>query len=202
MDHLAQQESQKYQILWNSFPEYRKVSPADSLTQVFLDSFQNSIQKGDSVIDFGCGTGRSAPHLLKADLKIQMVDFCDNCLDVEIFLQSVGPNPALRFIQGCLWNLPQHLEVADWMICFDVIEHIPEEMVDASLKEMASRMKKGGLLSIALIDDGFGRAINQKLHLTVKSADWWKERVSRYFLLQEELTNPDDYLVLSIGTKE
>src|SRR5271170_2999541 len=105
MDRIAIREKKKYDALWNSFPDYREVSPADILTPAFLDFFKGLIKKGDHIVDFGCDTGHSAKFLLEVGLKVHLVDFCDNCLDPEIFLLSVGSNPRVSFYQECLWSL-------------------------------------------------------------------------------------------------
>ena len=199
MDSLAQREKEKYETLWSSFPEYREASAADLLTPAFLDFFKREVKKGDVVIDFGCGAGRSAPFLLKAGLKVQLVDFCDSCLDSEIFLQTIGPKSALRFFQECLWDLSSHVGPADWILCFDVLEHLPEEKVDAVLHNMASRMKKGGLISISTREDHHGSSIGERLHLTVKPASWWREKAARHFSILRELADDDECLVWALS---
>ncbi len=165
----------------------------------FSKFFKNKIEKGDSIIDFGCGTGRSATPLLKAGLKTHLVDFCEDCLDPDIFLQTVGSDPLVQFVQGCLWDLPTDLEAADWIISFDLLEHLPEEKVDASLKAMASRMKKGGLISLCMIEDEFGKDIGTSLHLTIKPSDWWRKKVSAHFSIAQELHNNEKNLVWAIS---
>ncbi|MBX7067165.1 MAG: class I SAM-dependent methyltransferase [Parachlamydiales bacterium] len=194
MDELATQELLKYERIWTTFPEYREEGPADYLTPVFLHYFP--IQKGESIIDFGCGSGRSALPLLKAGLKVHLVDICDSCLDPEIFLLQM--QGAIEFTKGCLWSLPKDLNPADWGICFDVLEHLPEEKIDVVLQTLSSRIKKGGLFSIFLKEDQFGQAVGEKLHLTVQPAEWWKEKIGRHFLIEETLLSDDSKIVLVV----
>lgn len=206
MDPVALKEKEKYDKLWNSFPDYRQNSAADLLTPVFIDFFKDQMQPGDSVIDFGCGTGRAATPLLKKNLKVSLIDFCENCLDSDIFLLTLDFGHSLRFTQACLWDLPSTLEKAEWMICLDVLEHIPEEKVDRTLMQMASHMKKGGLLSIALFDDHHGKDISETLHVCVKTRQWWQEKVARHFSITKEFFSfedlvicPKDYLVCAVA---
>lgn len=198
MDELALSERRKYETLWRFFPEYRNESPADYLTSLFLSTFPLSQKIGETIIDFGCGPGRSAKQLSDAGLKVILIDICENSLDPEVFLHTVGPNAKFTFLEGCLWNLPADLKPAEWMICFDVLEHLPEEKIDASLKEISSRMKKGGLFSIALCEDVFGIAIGKKLHLTIQPKTWWRNKIAQYFLISKELITDDTYLVVSV----
>lgn len=200
MDNLAQKERRKYETIWKLFPEYRTDSPSDSLVPVFLYSFCDLIQKGDTVLDFGCGPGRSALLLLKAGLNVHLVDITEEALDVDIFLQQV--RSSIRFTESCLWDLPSNLEVAQWILCLDVLEHIPEEKLESVLLGISSRMQKGGLLSIHLMEDQFGKVIGEKLHLTIQSADWWKEKISQFFCLSKELLNDGTVLVLQVTNRD
>jgi hypothetical protein len=128
------------------------------------------------------------------------VDFCESSLDPEIFLLTVEPNPNVHFFQECLWNLSEFVKPAEWMICFDVLEHIPEGKVDAVLKATSSRMQKGGFVSISLSEDTSGFAINEPLHLTVKPAAWWREKMHRYFSIFREFGD-NEHLVLALLKK-
>lgn len=197
MDDLAIIERRKYETLWKRFPEYRTDSPSDSLVPVFISSFYDQIQKGETVLDFGCGPGRSALLLLKAGLNVHLVDITEEALDAEIFLHRM--KSSIRFTESCLWDLPADLEPAQWILCMDVLEHIPEERLDSVLSQISSRMEKGGLLSIHLIEDQFGRTIGENLHLTIQSADWWKRKISQFFSLHAELLNDGTVLVLLVA---
>ena len=170
MDALARNEQHKYEKIWE-IPHYRGSSDY-WLPSLFLDHFKTQIYQGATLIDFGCGTGRSVPLLMQAGLQVNLLDIAENCLNPEIFLQTLGPNPPVHFFHECLWNLSPHIKPADWIISFDVLEHIPESKIDIVLKEMASHMKIGGLFTIALCKDNFGSWIGEPLHLTVKPATW------------------------------
>ena len=201
MDALAEKERQKYERLWGSFPEYGE-SYDTPLANILLKYFGSRVCEGDSIIDFGCGSGRTAVVWLAANLKVRLVDFCDNSLSPDIFLLSVGPNPKVSFYQECLWSLPDSLKPADWFSCFDVLEHIPESKVEVVLKAISIRMRKGGLMSIALREDVWGKEIGEKLHLTVRPYEWWKERVSRYFSIHPDLYRHTNAVGWAVTPKE
>lgn len=201
MDQIAFNEQRKYIALWKECSGYRNLSPADYLTPCFIAFFKKQLNKGEGVIDFGCGPGRSAVPLRAAGLRVHLIDFCDNCLDAEIFLQTVGPNPPISFFQECLWGLPNSIKPAEWIICFDVLEHIPEEKVDSVLEAIASRMQKGGLFSICLRHDLCGVIIGEVLHLTVKPAAWWRKKINRYFSISHEFDLAKEYLVVALSPK-
>lgn len=200
MDFLSLQEKEKYEKMWQ-IPEYRKASPADFLTPAFISFFKGRINPQDTAIDFGCGPGRSSLFLAEQKLNVTLVDISDNCLDVEPFLLSVQPNSGIRFLQESLWELSSKLAAADWILCFDVLEHIPEEKIDLVLQGMSERMKQGGAFSIDLAQDGFGKTIDDVLHLTVKPAKWWEEQIKRYFTITEQIVS-DSNLICFISRND
>lgn len=196
MDDLALKERRKYETIWKLCPEYRIDSPSDFLTPVFLSFFYEQIRKGETVLDFGCGPGRSALLLTQAGLNVHLVDITEEALDPEIFLHHM--RSSIRFTESCLWNLSSNIEPAQWILCLDVLEHIPEGKLESVLSGISSRMQKGGLLSICLVEDRLGRMIGEKLHCTIRSADWWKEKISSFFRLHKELLNNGTILVLLV----
>lgn len=198
-DDVYLKEKQKYTLVWSSIPEYREVSAADFLAPVFLSYFSTEIHPGQRIIDFGCGTGRSVIPFLARGLQVDLVDFANPCLDIEIFLLTVSKK--VLFWEECLWNLPSDLLSADWIVCFDVLEHLPEKKIRATLQGMAQKMKKGGLFSISLRKDCFGSKIGSDLHLTLRSKEWWHKQVSSHFSILEELVGGNECLVYAIRPK-
>ncbi len=196
VDKVYLSEKEKYTLLWSSIPEYREASAADLLAPAFLSYFHTQIQPGQRIIDFGCGTGRSTLPFLSKGLQVDLVDFAKPCLDPEIFLLTASRKAF--FWEACLWNLPEQLPSADWIVCFDVLEHLPEEKIGAALQGMAQKMKRGGLFSIDLRKDRFGSEIGDDLHLTLKPKEWWHKQVSASFHIIEELAREDGCLIYSL----
>lgn len=198
-DDTYLKEKQKYTRLWSSIPEYREASAADLLAPAFLSYFSPQLRPGQRIIDFGCGAGRSAIPFLSKGLQVDLLDFAEPCLDPEIFLLTASQKAL--FWEACLWDLPPDLPAADWIVCFDVLEHLPEEKIGASLKGMAQKMKRGGLFSIDLCTDRFGSEIGDTLHLTLKPKEWWRNQISASFSLLEELANGEGCLVYTLKPK-
>lgn len=198
-DKVYLREKQKYTLLWNSIPEYREGSAADLLAPVFLSYFSAKIQPGQRIIDFGCGTGRSALAFLPLGLQVDLVDFAEPCLDPEIFLFTASKKAL--FWEACLWDLPMDLPNADWIVCFDVLEHLPEKKIQAALQGMAQRMKRGGMFSIDLCKDRFGQEIGEILHLTLKPKEWWHKQISASFSIIEDLAGDDKCLIYALQAK-
>jgi SAM-dependent methyltransferase len=182
MDPIAEHEKKKYQALWEFLPDYREDSPGQLFIAHFLNFFSSELKERDSIVDFGCGSGKVVKYFIENGLITTLVDFCSNCLDNDIALLTRLCPEQVRFIEGCLWDLPDDLGPSDWIYCCDVLEHIPPTHIDAVLAGMSDRTKKGGYISISLTQDWIGeKVIGTPLHLTVKDRRWWEEKLSVYW---------------------
>ena len=163
-------ERTKYHRMWTEVPRYRSHSPGEVLTSHFVRHATGLIQ-GDSIIDLGCGPGRASALLSEGGFNVTQLDITEASLDPAVRQKNIP------FVEACLWELPEDLPVFDWLYCCDVLEHIPTDKVDAVLDGMAAITGKGAFLQIALFAEVFGRYIAATLHLTVKPAGWWQEKI-------------------------
>jgi len=165
---LPNPEKHKYEKLWN-MPEYRKVSPGEHRSQMFLR--QARPPKDESVIDFGAGTGRGALMMaLLGGLKVTMLDFVPGCLDEEVRNTLYSQPDRMKFIEHDL-EKPSPVS-ARYGFCCDVMEHIPEDKVPIVLKNII-KASQHVFFGISTEDDRFGEVIGEKLHMTVKPFAWW-----------------------------
>ena len=185
--HTALREREKYRRMWVEIPGYRANSPGEKLVAKFLSIA--AWGKGDTLIDCGSGTGRAAKQLSEAGLTVLMLDICREAADVD---------NRLPFVTACLWDMPFNQRF-DWVYCTDVLEHIPTEHVDATLDNLAAMTGYGAFLQIALFPDGFGQRIGQTLHLTVKPADWWLERIQKRWQIKTWEIEEGRYLIALTG---
>ena len=167
-------------------PSYRECSPGEGFIPLFFDVFKGEIRAGQSLIDFGCGTGRASKDFLNKGLNVTLVDISDYCLDEEIRNLCHVAGDQIRFLPACLWDLPSSLKPAAWIFCCDVLEHLPEECIEKALTQMAERMRRGGFFSICLKEDLSGKELNQPLHLTVKDASFWNQLMKKHFFIEKE----------------
>lgn len=168
MIDTLQQERAKYESIWQH-SDYRKSAPGERCVPEAIRRLR--MGAGDTVIDFGCGTGRPALALQKAGMNVTAVDFAENCLDAGV---------SVPFRQACLWDLPDDL-VATFGFCTDVMEHIPTDRVDDVLENIAHATTGGAYFQIATRPDRMGRLIGETLHLTVREADWWADKLRRHW---------------------
>jgi hypothetical protein len=167
---LKDHEQAKYEKCWET-PGYRDVAPGEGAVQIFRQL--TGVSKGDTVIDFGAGTGRGALMLaLFSGCKVQMLDFAENCLDDDVRQMLTTQPHALSFAKQDLRKEIAHY--AKYGFCTDVMEHIPTEDV----KTVLIRILKSAqyvFFQISNLPDHFGEVVGETLHLTVKPFEWWEQ---------------------------
>jgi len=154
--NLYETEKLKYQKM-HAVPGY-SLGPGASHTRAFMAY----LEPGDTVIDFGCGTGDAGRILADHGFKVVLVDL----------VKDPVRHADLPFVQASLHELPEDLPRASWGFCCDVMEHLPTAWIDQALAAMRSRVPNC-FFSISGAPDGWGRHINDTLHLTVRPASWW-----------------------------
>lgn len=165
--HTTESERQKYREMW-AREAYRKFSPG---LAVFHQAYEwMDPSRGASFTDFGCGQGVVSDALLRRGHEVLAVDIAANAYKGDA-----------EFFEACLWELPDSLHVSDYGYCADVMEHIPPEMVDDVLRNIAAKVRVSAFFQIALFPDEMGKLIGKPLHLSVFPADWWRDRLSVVF---------------------
>ncbi len=125
-------ENKKYIKVWEC-DDYRKYSPGEQCLDMFFEAAEP--EKGITVIDWGCGTGRAALKISEHGLDCTAVDFAYNALDKEVKAKTKN-NPLFRFVEHDITQ-PTDL-TAQLGFCTDVMEHLPTDEVDAAVQ--AGRM--------------------------------------------------------------
>jgi len=185
MMQLDDLESEKRKY-WQAYQHksYRKNSPGERVAAYFL--FSSAREQGDTVIDLGCGTGRAGKYI--ADYRKKMPAGEPKVINVTLFDFVDVREVDLPFIQGNMWEL-DGIPVFDWILCCDVLEHIPPQYVDRTLDGMAAITRKGGLLTIAHFPcstaDFPDMDVIEDLHLTIESPHWWQAKIDKRWQVRE-----------------
>jgi 2-polyprenyl-3-methyl-5-hydroxy-6-metoxy-1,4-benzoquinol methylase len=178
MTDLAAAERDKYERMWRE-PSYRINSPGLRELRRFLDGVPWA--PGQTVLDAGCGLGRAGLEMSRLGLEVTLLD---------LVATSRAPEAhRLPFLEATLWNLPRALGAFDWIFCVDVLEHLPEEQIEAALHHLAARTRRGGFLQIACFPDACGNIIGERLHLTIQPPTWWSRRVARHWTQMRDLSD-------------
>jgi len=168
MDELETEERHKYQLIW-THSDYRKSSPGEKLVHTAIKEM--GMNKGDTLLDLGCGTGKCSQRFSNWGADVTAVDFANNCLDIWV---------DVRFENCCLWD-DENMPYADYGFCTDVMEHIPPERVQDTLRTISKHCNKAVFFQVATRPDKMGKLIGETLHLTVKSYHWWESAMEKHW---------------------
>lgn len=160
-------ERVKYKRAW-AIPSYRDKSPGERLVPHFLERHKPP----GTLIDLGAGPGRASLKLKQAGFNVVMLDITADSTDEKVRRHN------LPFIEACLWDPLPFKAKFDLFYCTDVMEHLPPERVDVTLDNILG-IAQAGFFQIALFEEGFGKYINDRLHLTVMPWDWWADKIMR-----------------------
>ena len=153
-------------------------------TDVVSQDYKEQLQKLHSSTVWGETAqnmvGRIKPVIDKYDLK-ELVDygsghggFRKSLNDTSYSIHEYDPG-----IPGKDVLAPEK----DFLLSIDVLEHIEPDKIDSVLEDMQRIMQKAGFFSIAtgparkILPDG------RNAHLIIEDADWWTEKVSKYFTI-------------------
>lgn len=155
--NLENEEREKYERVWREEPKYRRSNHSLKFWKTYRSHFPSAYL---SVLDIGCGNGEFFQYLRHINYTAWGVDIADNCLNENVAREY--------FIRANLWDwYPDR--TWDLGVCCDVMEHIPTEMVQKTLKCILP-LCKTTMFRIATHDskwDGID------LHLTKQNAEWW-----------------------------
>jgi hypothetical protein len=186
MTTLEAAEAEKYRKVWQC-PEYRKVSPGMLEAQRAFAVL--GMKAGESLVDFGSGTGRATAWFQSQGLRVLAIDHVDNALETDV-----------PFLKACLWELPP-LSV-DYGFCCDVMEHIPPGRVVPVLFSIARACVKGLYIRIATRPDVMGpRILGEPLHLSIKTADRWREMIETTWGSKVEILTDNGRDVVMVARK-
>jgi len=164
--NLAITERKKYEKVWKD-PNYGRYSPGKAAIPIF----QQMARKRGTLLDIGCGTGAAGLELQEKGWSVSFTDF-------------VKTRDLKQFFQQTLWTSWKNDAVWEYGYCCDVMEHIPEEKVDAVLKNIVSHCKQT-FFTIHFGPDRFGKEVGETLHLTVKPYIWWRDLLRQYGKLKD-----------------
>lgn len=185
-DPITLSERDIYVRMWSD-PDYHVTSPALRDLDRFLSMVKP--EPNSSIIDFGCGTAKADVQLRNMGFVMVLIDFVDAmCPEAEELDANDPDGRYFSFFECCLWELNKLPGIeTDYGICFDVMEHLPEEKIGDTLEGMSQMVTVGTFFQICTTVDGFGARIGEELHKTVKPAMWWIDRLAQFYEIEEYL---------------
>jgi SAM-dependent methyltransferase len=93
------------------------------------------------VLDIGCGTGRWSGWLSRRYENVIGID-----LSETMMRQARKLHPQVSFLNACAEGLPLRAEVVALAFSVTVIQHIPRQLQQAAIAEIARVLKPGGMV--------------------------------------------------------
>lgn len=159
MDLLAS-ETNKYERIWK-VPDYMYWSGECEEISKFLTWIAGRPVK--NILVLGCGQGYGLHKLTRAGYEVFGIDLVD-VLEFPEYKKKLTIAP--------IWQLPYKSLHFDALLCCDVFEHLPPNKVVTALQEM-NRVSKFWYCTISCRPDQLGKKIDETLHLSIYSPDWW-----------------------------
>jgi ubiquinone/menaquinone biosynthesis C-methylase UbiE len=128
---------------------------------------ENTKIKFEKALDVGCGTGIGMRYVLDKGREIYGIDFAD----ARVAWKRYGVEDRCKIASAM--NIPYPDDTFDLVGCFDVMEHIPEEDVQATLREIRRVGSLAYVYAIALSLEREPVGKKVMTHITVKDYNWW-----------------------------
>lgn len=155
------EERKKYAQIWSDC-NYRSKSASTFPHELIKQSGFSG-----NILEIGCGDGHSAKVLNDLGYIITMSD---------ITLRGLEGSELYDAVECPAWETPFVEDSFDVVFSTDVLEHLPSEKVEDTLKELKRITSPEGwnYHMIATFPDRYysGYAV----HLTVKSITWWRKQ--------------------------
>jgi 2-polyprenyl-3-methyl-5-hydroxy-6-metoxy-1,4-benzoquinol methylase len=152
-ENLEKSEKKLYKYLWDS-GDYKSQCAAP-----FAGFIHEQVQKTDRILEIGSGDGTTMFELKKLGHDVTGID-----------VHSTSPD----ILECPVWRLPFADGEFDVAISTDVLEHLPTDMVEQSVKEL-ERVAKRQIHVIACFRDR-QRVEGEIVHKTVRHISWWKKK--------------------------
>lgn len=112
--------------------------------------FQYGLKNGDTILDFGCGSGRLAYALKELrDLGYIGIDVVEDLLD---YAKNICQRKDWDFIKSTDFKFDIPNNKLDMISCFSVFTHLLHEETFAYLAEMRRVLKPGGKIIFSFLD--------------------------------------------------
>lgn len=140
----------------------------------------------------GCGEGFGAYWLSKEGFAVTGLDIVNV---IKFPFRS-----KLLLQEAPLWETHLQDKEFDAVIAIDVLEHITEEKINASLEEIR-RISRFFYFNISCREDSLGKKIGKTLHLCVKPPDWWYTKINEIMNIEGYAGNKYELKIMGITDK-
>lgn len=127
-------------------------------------------------VDVGCAKGFLVRHLRRRGFDAWGLDISQYAIDT-------APDDTAEFLRQYDLTSPQPSffgpENFTFAVCLETMEHIPEQHVDQALTNIYQFVKPGSQVMFTICTDKQPGWDTDPTHVTIKSHDWWQQRLER-----------------------
>ncbi|MCK5283709.1 MAG: methyltransferase domain-containing protein [Nanoarchaeota archaeon] len=163
-------EDKKYSDLWQH--DYKDANWRRLANAVLKQAESNG--NNPLLIDFGFGRGTAMDFFESNGIYVAGVEISSHAVALqhkngrEVYHTSLDNLDMLKDNQ---FNIG---------FCNDVIEHVPEHLVEPSLEEMTRVCSDYLFISVCPTPSDHLSEEGENLHLTVRPESWWKQKLEKY----------------------
>jgi len=133
------------------------------------------LAKSEKILDAGCGPGLTVLAGLIDGYDMWGTDISPYLLEVIWPVRGLQHRCQLAFVD----EMPFEDKEFGIILCLGVLEHIPEEGIMPSLKELKRVLKPNGLLCLHIgLKPYPTKLLGKELHVTIKPREWWKTQLT------------------------
>lgn len=142
------------------------------------DKFISYFEKGDSILDVGCGCGTKSKYLIDKGLNVTGIDFSENFIDIAK-KEVIGG----EFLVMDINDINKLDKTFDGIFIQAVLLHIPKKEVENLLNEIIKKLKVDGYLYVAVKEKREG-GVDEEIK---KENDYGYEyeRFFSYYIIEE-----------------
>lgn len=185
MDAKAREWKERFETVWDLDGEgkYRLGSPGQRMIKYFIQH----CQAGQTVNDYGSGTGRAVVELLRVrpGTEVHCVDIASNAMEDECRALMKVAN--VSFTLAPLWKLPKQFPHADWGLCIEALMCVPEEKLDDCLSEIKRTCDR----LFVQVYDWQDRRCGMNLTTVIMDGEGWAKKLREHWRHVNQYPHPE-----------
>lgn len=130
------------------------------------------------ILDIGCGFGWFELYAIQNSVK--------NITSIEVSAVDLGTakktinHPKVKFVVASALALPFPSNTFDTVVCFEVLEHLPEATEHLFFSEVKRVLKKGGILYLSTPSGSFFGRFTDPLYYMIGHRHYTKKQLKMY----------------------
>ena len=174
-----------------------------SLDKVISEEYRAMIQENTKDMPWGGAVISSVPKIYEYALEYDcksILDYGSGKSDFFNTLNESYPDHQFKVNQyePARPEFEMDPEASDMTVCVDVMEHIEQEKLEAVLDHIADKTNKILYFKVCMLPSHNKFKNGQNLHLIIENKDFWLDKLSKYYNLDNIIVAPGHVWGLAI----